>query len=263
MVSCWLAAALAAATPRAPAPCPRAPTPIRPSSSSTTPTRRSTLRHLPRARRQDPMVQRRSQDAFDQSDELVLETLVPEGPPKTGDRPAVGPGAHPVRHPRPSLRRRAWRSTPAAPGHEGRRRRRHGAAPDGGGRGQAGRGARDASVAARHVRPDAGDRAGRAPRPALRSSRTRWKACRSPWRSCSPRGTVATRRFRADARPTQPNSPDMYRMMFTERNARWAEWIAARMQRPRARCSSRSAPATSPARTACSSACERGISSRG
>ena len=28
------------------------------------------------------------------------------------------------------------------------------------------------------------------------------------------------------------SSPDMYRMMFTERNARWADWVAARMQTP-------------------------------
>jgi uncharacterized protein YbaP (TraB family) len=27
-------------------------------------------------------------------------------------------------------------------------------------------------------------------------------------------------------------SPDTYRMMFTERNARWADWIAARLQTP-------------------------------
>ena len=27
-------------------------------------------------------------------------------------------------------------------------------------------------------------------------------------------------------------SPDTYRMMFTERNSRWADWIAARMQTP-------------------------------
>jgi uncharacterized protein YbaP (TraB family) len=27
-------------------------------------------------------------------------------------------------------------------------------------------------------------------------------------------------------------SPDTYRMMFTDRNARWADWIAARMQTP-------------------------------
>ena len=27
-------------------------------------------------------------------------------------------------------------------------------------------------------------------------------------------------------------SPDTYRMMFTERNARWADWIAGRMQTP-------------------------------
>lgn len=28
------------------------------------------------------------------------------------------------------------------------------------------------------------------------------------------------------------NSPDTYRMMFTERNARWADWIAARLRTP-------------------------------
>jgi uncharacterized protein YbaP (TraB family) len=28
------------------------------------------------------------------------------------------------------------------------------------------------------------------------------------------------------------SSPDTYRLMFTERNARWADWIAARMQTP-------------------------------
>jgi hypothetical protein len=27
-------------------------------------------------------------------------------------------------------------------------------------------------------------------------------------------------------------SPDTYRMLFTERNARWADWIKARMQTP-------------------------------
>jgi uncharacterized protein YbaP (TraB family) len=28
------------------------------------------------------------------------------------------------------------------------------------------------------------------------------------------------------------SAPETYRMMFTERNARWADWIAARMQTP-------------------------------
>jgi uncharacterized protein YbaP (TraB family) len=27
-------------------------------------------------------------------------------------------------------------------------------------------------------------------------------------------------------------SPDTYRMMFTERNGRWADWVRARMQGP-------------------------------
>ena len=30
----------------------------------------------------------------------------------------------------------------------------------------------------------------------------------------------------------ETGSPDTYRMMFSDRNARWADWIAARMQTP-------------------------------
>jgi uncharacterized protein YbaP (TraB family) len=30
----------------------------------------------------------------------------------------------------------------------------------------------------------------------------------------------------------QNGSPETYRMMFSERNARWADWIAARLQTP-------------------------------
>jgi hypothetical protein len=30
----------------------------------------------------------------------------------------------------------------------------------------------------------------------------------------------------------EKGSPDTYRMLFTERNARWADWIAGRMQTP-------------------------------
>jgi uncharacterized protein YbaP (TraB family) len=30
----------------------------------------------------------------------------------------------------------------------------------------------------------------------------------------------------------ESGAPDTYRVMFTERNARWADWIAARMQTP-------------------------------
>jgi uncharacterized protein YbaP (TraB family) len=30
----------------------------------------------------------------------------------------------------------------------------------------------------------------------------------------------------------EAGSPETYRMMFTERNARWADWIAARLQTP-------------------------------
>ena len=46
------------------------------------------------------------------------------------------------------------------------------------------------------------------------------------------------------------NSPDTYRMMFTERNSRWADWIASRLQAARHGVRRGRRPAISPARTA-------------
>ena len=201
-------------------------------------------------------------DAFEQSNELVLETLLPEGPGRRRGRSAdAGQRAHRSRPPLHSLRPRAWRSTPAVAGHAGRQRRRHGAAPRRRSRRQAGRGARDAPVPAQHVQLAC--RAAAAPLPQRKAGQpvdepSRWRACRkamAEMQSAWKRGDQSV--FVRMLGQLEPASPDTYRMMFTERNARWADWIAARHADARARCSSRSAPAISPARTACSSASPR------
>ena len=76
------------------------------------------------------------------------------------------------------------------------------------------------------------------PRQRRRRPGERWprqsdgRACQRRWPTCNRLGSAATRRVRAHAGAAQPASPDTYRMMFTERNERWADWIRARMQTP-------------------------------
>ena len=57
----------------------------------------------------------------------------------------------------------------------------------------------------------------------------------------------------------EAKSPVAYRMLIADRNARWGQWIANRLDQP-GRCSSRLAPAISPARTASSSGWPRAAS---
>ena len=53
------------------------------------------------------------------------------------------------------------------------------------------------------------------------------------WLTCSLHGSAATRAFSCKcSASSNAASPETYRMMFTERNARWADWIAARLQTP-------------------------------
>ena len=108
------------------------------------------------------------------------------------------------------------------------------------------------------VQPDAGDAGRRACRaPAQRGARPRSGAkpvevmaeMQSAWK----RGDQSV--FVRILGQLEQASPDTYRMMFTERNARWADWIRGAACKRREPCSSRSAPAISRARTACSSAC--------
>ena len=251
MVDFLIAAALAAAClPAAPAPVAPAPTPARPCSWSATPTPPSTS-SAPSMRSTASPTGSTSQvrDAFEQSDELVLETLVPEGPARPARQTAaalprpIGDalGFVPCHHPHGDQRR------PVA-GHAGRQWRRHGAAPHRRGRRQAGRGPRDARIPARHVHQDAAAPTA-SPRPRradasrdqpMDSLSKAMAEMQAAWK----RGDQSV--FVRMLGQLSAASPDTYRMMFTERNARWADWIAARHADARARCSSRSAPAISP-----------------
>ena len=90
------------------------------------------------------------------------------------------------------------------------------------------------AIAARHVHPDAGaaapprQRPGAAGRDAspMDSLSKAMAEMQSAWK----RGDQSV--FVRMLGQLERASPDTYRMMFTERNARWADWIAARMQTP-------------------------------
>ena len=176
----------------------------------------------------------RSSDAFEKSNELVLETLIPERPDRRSAS-ATEPVRMPSRRPRRprSWRPPAWRSTPAS-----RRACRSTTAPTWScatrrsGR-QAGRGPRDARIAAQHVHPHAAGRRRCRARPATPvgdaadgSLSKAMAEMQSAWK----RGDQSV--FVRMLEQLESGSPDTYRMMFTERNARWADWIAARMQTP-------------------------------
>ena len=139
------------------------------------------FRHLPRARRPSRMVQRPGPRRLRQSDELVLETLVPEQPGPT--KHCAGRFGAP-RSPRRRLssRRRAWRSAPAGP-----RACRSATAPTWcfvtlprptESRSRASRRCNRSSTCSAGCR-DA-RRRGRAPVGSRRPGR--WTACRKPWR---------------------------------------------------------------------------------
>lgn len=75
--------------------------------------------------------------------------------------------------------------------------------------------------------PPAGAKAGQAVDPeSMESLSTMMSRMQSAWK----RGDQSVFVHLLDE--MQANSPDTYRMMFTDRNARWADWIAARMQTP-------------------------------
>lgn len=173
-------------------------------------------------------------NAFEQSNELVLETLLPEGPDAGRElrdampRPAVAPS--------PSFLATTKMAISAS--------RAEGMQVDHG-----------ADTVLRHIAeaegkpveqletlqfqlnmfnhmpaastPPAGAKAGQAiDQESMESLTTMMARMQSAWK----RGDQSVFVHLLDE--MQANSPDTYRMMFTERNARWADWIAARMQTP-------------------------------
>ena len=179
----------------------------------------------------------RVRSAFESSNELVLETLVPEGPAKPG-APAMSQTAVQLRN-LPVAQSASFLATSRMAISAGRSQGM-----------QVGNGA---DVVLRHVAEEEGkavegletlqlqiDMFNRMPplAPAPKAGTTVGQGTdlgdlsktmaelQAAWK----RGDQSV--FVGMLEQLNQASPDTYRMMFTERNARWADWIKARMQTP-------------------------------
>jgi uncharacterized protein YbaP (TraB family) len=172
-------------------------------------------------------------DAFEQSNELVLETLVPEAPAQLAQ---FGPGFRP-----PSV-------TPSASFLATTRM------AISAGRAQGMQVGNGADMVLRHVAeaegkpvegletlqsqldmfnrmpPSPGRNAPQAGQPGPASPMDGLSKAMADMQSAWKRGDQSV--FVGMLDQLDRASPDTYRMMFTERNARWADWIRARMQAP-------------------------------
>jgi uncharacterized protein YbaP (TraB family) len=172
-------------------------------------------------------------DAFEQSDELVLETLVPEGPQPTQ---SMAPTSLRARSVIPSA---SFLATTRMAINAGRSQGM-----------QVGNGA---DMVLRHVAEAEGkpvegletiqlqiDMFSRLPAtPAPRAGQPVGSGAGSMDGLSKAMGEMQAAWKRGDQSvfvrmlsQLQQASPDTYRMMFTERNERWADWIRARMQTP-------------------------------
>jgi uncharacterized protein len=179
-------------------------------------------------------------DAFEQSDELVLETLLPEGPQKPG-LALKGPPAPPVALRMPVASSASFLATTRLAINAGRSQGM-----------QVGNGA---DMVLRHIAESQGK-----PVEGLESLQfqlnmfNRMPPAAPPAAAVpgTPGGNAASmdslQKAMAEMQTAwkhgdqsvfvrmlgqvERSSPDTYRMMFVERNAHFAEWIAARMQKP-------------------------------
>jgi uncharacterized protein YbaP (TraB family) len=168
--------------------------------------------------------------AFDQSQELILETLVPEGPVKISNPPAIGPVA-PTASFLATTRMaiKAGRSKGMNVGNGADMTLRRAAELEG--KRVEGLETLESQLnmfrrmppAAAAPAPRAGQPVGPSPMAGLSNVMTELQAA---WK----RGDQDV--FVRMLGQLKQNSPDTYRMMFTERNARWADWVRARMQTP-------------------------------
>jgi uncharacterized protein YbaP (TraB family) len=172
-------------------------------------------------------------NAFEQSGELVLETLVPEGPaptlqPNPAFRPpSVTPSASFLATTRMAIN--AGRSQGMQVGNGADMVLRHVAEAEG--KPVEGLETLEAQLSMFNRLPSgsparaprAGDAVGPNPMESLSKAMTDMQAA---WK----RGDQSV--FVRMLTQLKTASPDTYRMMFTERNARWADWIRARMQTP-------------------------------
>ena len=174
--------------------------------------------------------------AFEQSDELVLETLIPEGPgpmvPKRGlaiRPPSVTPSASFLATTRMAINAGEAQGMQVNNGAD--MVLRHVAEVEG----KPVQGletlefqlnmfnSMPAAIPAAAPAPRAGQPVGEPPMKSLSNAMAEMQ---SAWKS----GDQSV--FVRMLGQLETGSPDTYRVMFTDRNARWADWIAARMQTP-------------------------------
>lgn len=173
-------------------------------------------------------------DAFERSDELVLETLIPEGPP-TGVPTApplqqlrslsVTPSASFLASTRMAIS--AGRAQGMQVNNGADMVLRHVAEAEG--KAVEGLETLDSQLTMfNHLPPTAQPTVQQNgnPAPAMNSLSRTMAEMQSAWK----RGDQSV--FVRVLGQLERGSPTTYRMMFTERNARWADWIRARMQTP-------------------------------
>jgi hypothetical protein len=174
-------------------------------------------------------------NAFEQSNELVLETLIPEGPDaprqigQAIQAPTVTPSASFLASTRMAIN--AGRSQGMQVDNGADMVLRHFAEAQG----KAVEGLETLELQMNmfnHI-PAAAAPAAAAPKPgepvadqSMQDLSSAMAAMQSAWKRGDQRVFVQL------LNQLRAGSPETYRMMFTERNARWADWIAARMQAP-------------------------------
>ena len=176
-------------------------------------------------------------EAFEKSDELVLETLVPERPSRlpAGATPLqqiriVAPSASFLASTRMAINAGKTQGMQVSNGADMVLRR---AAEDEGKSVQGLETLESQLAMFNRLSQQAGapaaapaGPAARAPMPAAKGLSESMADMQSAWK----RGDQSV--FVRILGQLERGSPDTYRMMFTERNARWADWIRARMQTP-------------------------------
>jgi uncharacterized protein YbaP (TraB family) len=169
--------------------------------------------------------------AFDQSNELVLETLIPDGPVKL-PRPALTPGTMSVAPSASFLATtrmaiKAGRSRGMSVGNGADMILHQAAVLQG--KQVEGLETLESQLSMFSKMPSTpaprAPKAGDPVEPANSLSKT-MTDLQTAWKH----GQISV--FVRMLGQLEQNSPDTYRMMFTERNARWADWIKARMQTP-------------------------------
>jgi uncharacterized protein YbaP (TraB family) len=174
--------------------------------------------------------------AFERSDELVLETLVPEGPPSNT---AAGPQAQrlPALPVTPSASFLATTRLAISAGRSQGMQVDNGAdmvlrrTAEAEGKPVEGLETLESQLSMFNRMPAPPAPAPAAtqdanPAPAMNSLSQSMAEMQSAWK----RGDQSV--FVRILSQLERGSPETYRMMFTERNARWADWIRARMQTP-------------------------------